>query len=152
LLVIAQGLTQGGRASVWANLGILTGNTIYFALSAAGLGAVLLASHEIFLAIKGIGAAYLVWLGITAFFGKSATLSINAARERPPAYRMWLNGVALQLANPKAILFFVALLPQFTDPAEPLLLQFVILTVTSVVIEFFVLLGYGTLAGMAANA
>jgi len=152
LLVIAQGLAQGGRASILANLGILTGNTIYFALSAAGLGAVLLASYEVFFAIKWIGAAYLVWLGVAAFFGKSSTLSVTAARERPRPLKMLINGVVLQLANPKAILFFTALLPQFIDPAEPLLAQFVILAVTSVVLEFLVLLGYGGLAGRAAVA
>jgi homoserine/homoserine lactone efflux protein len=152
LLVIAQGLAQGGRASILANLGILTGNTIYFALSAAGLGAVLLASYEVFFAIKWIGAAYLVWLGVTAFFGKSSTLSVTAPRERPRPLKMLINGVVLQLANPKAILFFTALLPQFIDPAEPLLAQFVILAVTSVVLEFLVLLGYGGLAGRAAVA
>lgn len=152
LLVIAQGLAQGGRASIFANLGILAGNTIYFALSAAGLGAVLMASWEVFFAIKWIGAAWLVWLGVTAFFGKSSTLSVTAARQRPRPVKMLLNGAVLQLANPKAILFFTALLPQFIDPAAPLLAQFLILAVTSVVIEFLVLLGYGTLAGRAAVA
>ena len=152
LLVVAQGLAQGGRASIFANLGILTGNTVYFALSAAGLGAVLLSSYEVFFAIKWLGAAYLVWLGVTAFFGKSSTLSVTAARERPRPLRMLVNGAVLQLANPKAILFFTALLPQFIDPAEPLLMQFVILAVTSVVLEFLVLLGYGMLAGKAAVA
>src|SRR5262245_28617380 len=134
LLVVAQGLARGGRASIWANLGILAGNTIYFALSAAGLGAVLLASYDVFFAIKWIGAAYLVWLGVTAFFGRSSTLSVSAARERPSGFRMLANGIVLQLANPKAILFFTALLPQFIDPAEPLLPQFFVLAVTSVVL------------------
>ena len=152
LLVVAQGLAQGARASIWPNLGILTGNTIYFALSAAGLGAVLLASYDVFLAIKWAGAAYLVWLGVSAFFGKSSTLSVNAARERPRGLRMLANGVVLQLANPKAILFFTAFLPQFIDPGEALVPQFVILAITSVVIEFFVLLAYGSLAGRAATA
>jgi homoserine/homoserine lactone efflux protein len=60
--------------------------------------------------------------------------------------------MVLQLANPKAILFFTALLPQFIDPTHPLVPQFVILAVTSVVLEFVVLLGYGMLAGRAAVA
>jgi homoserine/homoserine lactone efflux protein len=152
LLVVAQGLAQGARASIWANLGILTGNTIYFALSATGLGAVLLASYDVFFAIKWLGAAYLVWLGISAFFGRASTLSVTAARERSRPLKMLTHGVVLQLANPKAILFFTAFLPQFIDPAEPLLPQFLILAVTSVVIEFFVLLAYGALAGRAAVA
>src|SRR5205085_8411867 len=67
LLVLSQGLTRGTRASVAANLGILTGNACYFALSATGLGAVLVASYEVFSLIRWLGAAYLVWLGISAF-------------------------------------------------------------------------------------
>jgi threonine/homoserine/homoserine lactone efflux protein len=58
-----------------------------------------------------------------------------------------VNGVVLQVANPKALVFFVALLPQFIDPRGSVLAQVAILGVTSVVIEFFVLLAYGALAG-----
>ena len=61
--------------------------------------------------------------------------------------RTFLNGFVLQLANPKALVFFVALLPQFIDPHGSVLLQVAVLAVTSVVIEFFVLLAYGALAG-----
>ncbi len=60
-------------------LGILTGNAAYFALSATGLGALLLASYEAVLGDPLVGAAYLVWLGVTAFFGKSAVLAVNRA-------------------------------------------------------------------------
>ena len=74
LLVLSQALTRGTRASLWSNAGILAGNTFYFLLSATGLGAVLLASYDVFFAIKWLGAAYLVWLGVRAFFGRSATL------------------------------------------------------------------------------
>ena len=146
LLVLSQGLTRGTRASVYSNLGILTGNAAYFALSATGLGAVLLASYELFSAIRWVGAAYLVWLGVTAFVGRSGVLTVAPAAptSRP---RTFANGVVLQVANPKALVFFVALLPQFIDPRGSVLAQVAILGVTSVVIEFFVLLAYGALAG-----
>ncbi len=148
LLVLSQGLTRGTGASVSANLGILAGNACYFALSATGLGAVLVASYEVFSAIRWIGAAYLVWLGVSAFVGKSAVLAVAPARGVPPSRtRTFANGVVLQVANPKALVFFVALLPQFIDPRGPVLAQVAILGVTSVVIEFFVLLAYGALAG-----
>jgi homoserine/homoserine lactone efflux protein len=61
--------------------------------------------------------------------------------------RTFTHGFVLQAANPKALVFFVALLPQFIDPASSVLGQVAILGVTSVVIEFVVLLAYGTLAG-----
>ena len=153
LLVLSQGLTRGTGPSVYANLGILAGNAAYFALSATGLGAVLLASYEAFFAIRWLGAAYLVWLGVTALFGKSSVLAVGVATTHRRASgatsptRTFVNGVVLQVANPKALVFFVALLPQFIDPHGSMLAQVAILGVTSVVIEFFVLLAYGALAG-----
>jgi len=146
LLVLSQGLTRGTGASVYANLGILAGNALYFALSATGLGAILLASYELFSAIRWIGAAYLVWLGVTAFVGRSKVLTVAPAAPTS-ATRTFVNGFVLQVANPKALVFFVALLPPFIDPRGSVLLQVAILGATSVVIEFFVLLAYGAIAG-----
>jgi threonine/homoserine/homoserine lactone efflux protein len=152
LFVLSHGLAQGGRASLWANAGILTGNAFYFLLSALGLGAVLLASHEVFTMIKLLGAGYLVYLGIRTIVGVG--LGLRAGRVVSAATSDWSTlgrGFALQAANPKALMFFVALLPQFIDPTRPIALQILILGVTSVVIEFFVLAGYGYLAGRAAT-
>jgi threonine/homoserine/homoserine lactone efflux protein len=148
LLVLSQGLTRGTGASIHASLGILAGNACYFALSATGLGAVLLASYEVFAAIRWLGAAYLVWLGVTAFVGKAPVLAVTPVTGLPPSrMRTFAHGFVLQAANPKALVFFVALLPQFIDPAASVLAQVAILGVTSAVIEFVVLLAYGALAG-----
>ena len=152
LFVLSQGLKRGGRGSVWANLGILSGNLIYFALSATGVGAVLAGSHRLFVAIKWIGAAYLLWLGVSAWIGKAKPLAVKTeggpVRSGPATLA---HGVVMQLANPKALVFFTAFLPQFIDPARPLLRQFAILAATSAVLEFFILLAYGMLAGQAAR-
>lgn len=151
LLVLSQGLARGVGASVWANLGILGGNAIYFALSATGLGAVLVASYEAFSVIRWVGAAYLVWLGVMAFVGRSRVLSVVPDSGAPVGWgRMFLNGVVLQVANPKALVFFVALLPQFIEQQGSVVWQVLVLGVTSVVIEFFVLLAYGAAAGQAS--
>ena len=147
LLVLSQGLTRGTSASVSASFGILAGNACYFALSATGLGAVLLASYELFSVIRWIGAGYLVWLGARAFIGKASVLSVTAAQGPTSRWRTCLNGFVLQVSNPKALVFFVALLPQFIDPRGSVVAQIAILGVSSVVLEFFVLLGYGALAG-----
>lgn len=150
LLVLSQGLARGTRASICPNLGILAGNALYFLLSATGLGAVLVASYALFATIRWVGAAYLVWLGIAAFRGRSAVLSAGPAPGAPAgAGRMFANGFVLQVANPKALVFFTALLPQFIDPRGPVIRQVAILAATSVVIEFGVLLLYGALAGRA---
>ena len=148
LLVLSQGLARGTASSVWSNLGILAGNTMYFVLSGTGLGAALLASYELFSVIRWVGAAYLVWLGIAAFVGRSLVFSVSRSPAVPARRgRIFVNGFVLQASNPKALVFFTALLPQFIDPHGSVLTQVTILAVTSVLIEFCVLLAYGALAG-----
>lgn len=148
LLVLSQALTRGTMSSLWSNGGILAGNAVYFILSATGLGAILLASHDVFTAIRWIGAAYLVWMGIAAFRGKSPMLSVAKAGVADiSGRRLFFNGVVLQLSSPGALVYFTALLPQFVDAANGIARQVAILAITSVTIEFFVLAGYGALAG-----
>jgi homoserine/homoserine lactone efflux protein len=143
LFVLSQGLGGGAAASIRANLGILTGNALYFLLSATGLGAVLLASYDLFFCIKWVGAAYLVWLGIRALRGTGTVL---AAESSPASGRVFARAFAVQAANPKAIVFFTALLPQFIDPAGNVPFQIAILALTSIAVEFSVLAMYGTFA------
>ena len=148
MLVLSQGLARGAVSSIWANLGILAGNTMYFALSATSLGAVLMASYGLFSVIRWAGAAYLIWLGVSAFMGRSRVLSMSPKSDAPArGGRIFVNGFVLQASNPKALVFFTALLPQFIDPRASVITQVTILGATSVVIEFFVLLAYGGLAG-----
>ncbi len=152
LLVLATALRRGPRASIASTLGILSANTIYFALSATGLGALLLASYRIFFLIKWVGAAYLIYLGVTALLSKSGAFGnpetpSQSSRSSP---RLFMDGLLLQLSNPKAIVFFAALLPQFIDPKGDLVLQVLVLGITSVVIESVVLLCYGLAAGRAS--
>jgi len=152
MFVVSCGLARGGRAALWGNAGILSANTFYFVLSALGLGAVLLGSHEVFTVIKYVGATYLVWLGIRTIRG--AGLAIKANQEAQPAaqrWRMLARGFVLQAANPKALLFFVALLPQFIDVHRAIAPQIVILALTSAAVEFLILSGYGYGAGRAAT-
>jgi threonine/homoserine/homoserine lactone efflux protein len=154
LLVVSQGLRRGGRRSIFSSLGILSANAVYFAVSAAGLGAVILASYELFSLVRWLGAAYLIWLGLKAIWGAhSVFLPQQNEGSTPPESnsRLFANGFILQAANPKALVFFAAILPQFVNPAEPVARQFALLGVTSVTAEFFVLLGYGMLAGRAAS-
>ena len=146
LLVVAQALGRGAAASVWATLGILTGNALYFALSATGLGALLLASYELFALVRWLGAAYLIWLGVRTFVRRSATRS-TAPTVAAGRRRTFVNGFVLQAANPKALLFFVALLPQFIEPGGHVAGQVLVLAVTSVAIELVILLAYGAAAG-----
>jgi threonine/homoserine/homoserine lactone efflux protein len=152
LLVLSQALTRGSSRAVWSIGGIIAANTVYFVLSATGIGAILLASYQLFFAIKWVGAAYLVWLGVSAFFGKSKVLSVGRDERAPVSSgRMFLNGFILQMANPKALVFFTALLPQFINPKAAVIPQVAILAVTSMLVEFFVQLFYAVLAGRVTH-
>ena len=152
LFVISNGLSRGGGASLWANAGILTGNTFYFLLSSFGLGAMLLASHDLFTMMKYAGAAYLVFLGVQTLRGSGlASEPTRALEEGYSGWKTLARGFGLQVANPKALVFFVALLPQFIDARQPIAPQVAILAITSVLIEFVVLSGYGYLAGRAST-
>lgn len=152
MLVIAYGLAQGARRSMWASLGILSANGLYFALSATSVGALLAASEPFFIAVKWCGAAYLVYLGLAALLGQPSPITVSRANARggsPGA--IYLSGLTLQLANPKTLVFFAAILPQFVDPRLPIGAQMLWLAAGSVIPEFFILAGYGLAASRASR-
>ncbi len=152
MLVIAYGITQGVRRSLWAALGILSANAVYFALSATALGAVLVSSPAFFGFVKWAGAAYLVWIGLRTLLGHPSPLRLaKTDAGARSALSLWFSGLSLQLANPKILIFFVAILPQFVDPALPVGAQMVWLAAGSMIPEFFILAAYGWLGSRAAN-
>lgn len=150
LYVLSQAIRCGPGKSVWAGFGILSANIVYFALSATSLGAVIVASYRLFFVIKWLGAGYLVYLGLCSIFGKRSVISLpeqtGDSRTRP---RILRDGFLLQAANPKALLFFTAILPQFVDPARHVGLQVLILGASSTLMEFIILFSYGQFAGRA---
>ena len=152
MLVIAYGLTHGARRSLFAAFGVLTANAIYFAVSATALGAVLVASKPFFVTVKWLGALYLVYIGVSAILGRASPITAsNAATSDRSARSIYLSGLTLQLANPKTLIFFVAILPQFVDPTLPVGAQMIWLAIGSIGPELVILGGYGYLASRAAD-
>lgn len=151
LYVLSSALHGGARKSTASSAGILAATTIYFVLSATGVGALLLASYNLFFAVKWIGAAYLIILGLRALFGHSQVLAAEAVPVAKRPWRLFADGVVVQMSNPTALIFFTALLPQFLNPHSPVAPQVLILALTSVVIEFSVLTGYGIAAARASR-
>jgi len=148
LYVVSVALGRGVRPGIGASLGILAGNAWYFALSATGVAAVIVASSGLFHALKLAGAAYLVWLGarmLLARHGAPVAAKVTASTAR----KTFLRGFLVQTANPKALVFFVALLPQFIDPRSSVGWQILVLGVSSVLIEFLVLGLYAVAAARA---
>jgi threonine/homoserine/homoserine lactone efflux protein len=153
--VVSQSARGGLSRTFAATIGILSANGIYFALSATSLGALIATSARFFTAAKWLGAAYLIYLGVRALraAGMSSSVSLQplGSAQLSPR-RVYVGALTLQLANPKALLFFLALLPQFIDLNTPVLPQMLILTATSMIPEFFILMGYGWLAHRAVRA
>jgi threonine/homoserine/homoserine lactone efflux protein len=137
-------LKNGFKSSLRGTAGILTGNSIYFALSALGLGALLMSSTTLFQIIKWLGVAYLVFIGLRMLLWKKAPADSGELAVPPKrSMRLFSEGLVTQLSNPKAIVFFSALLPQFVSAGAAVFEQFVILGIISLAIEIVVLTAYG---------
>src|SRR6202171_1772842 len=153
--VVSQGVRAFPRA-IPATVGILSANAVYFALSATSLGAIIAASAQFFTIAKWVGAAYLIYLGVKALRSAGSSHAVVLGETQPEEQgdrrRVYLGALTLQLANPKALLFFLALLPQFIDPIRPVVPQMLILAATSMLPEFCILTGYGWLAHRALRA
>ena len=150
LFVVSVALARGARPGMAAAIGILTTNVCYFALSATGIAAVSLASGRVFALLRWVGAVYLVWVGLRMLLSRpGAHADPTDAPPSQPAQRAFLRALVVQGANPKALIFFVALLPQFIDASAPVGSQLLVLGASSTAIEFLVLLLY---VGIASRA
>lgn len=123
LLVVRNVLRGGRRDGTLTAVGICSGLYVHALLSALGLSVILMHSATAFMAVKFAGAAYLVWLGIqnlrAAARGLPAAQADAAGLERVPAWRSWREGFLTNLLNPKVIVFYLALLPQFIGAGDP---------------------------------
>ena len=142
LLVVSQAISCGTWSGLAATLGILTTNAIYFAISATGVGALIVGSWRVFTIVKWLGAIYLVWMGARMILTKPVDVTSSALARDSSTHGAFSLGVLTQGANPKALIFFTAILPQFVDPAAPIVPQIVILGISSLVIELVVLSAY----------
>jgi threonine/homoserine/homoserine lactone efflux protein len=133
LYVVTRSIEQGRQAGLASVLGIATGGLVHVAAAAAGLSALLAASASAFAAVKLAGAAYLVALGIRRLV--RARNGLEEVVPRTSLTRIYRQGVIVQSLNPKAALFFLALLPQFVDPARgSVALQVLVLGIVFVVL------------------
>ena len=145
LLVVSYALTQGRRVAVATALGVALGDFIAVSLSLAGLGAILLTSAWAFTALKWIGAAYLVFLGIK-LLRSPPHLADVVAPEPTPAKRIFAHSALVTALNPKGIIFIIAFVPQFLSPDLPAMPQFLTMLATFVGLGAINALAYALLA------
>lgn len=140
IAVTAESASNGFKSAFLVILGIAIANIVFFILSATGIAALLIASNTLFSIIKWIGVAYLLYLGFSAIFSQAGPLSINPANtNKRHGYKVFLKGFILELSNPKAFLYFSALLPQFIDISNPIWPQMAILCLITLCLD---LIGY----------
>ena len=138
------GMRYGYAAALRSIFGLESALLIQLAIVAVGLGALLTASALAFDIVKFCGAAYLVWLGIQKW--RSSPQEIQENKPPMSSNALFIEGLLVNLANPKAIVFIAALTPQFIDPTRPQWLQFLIIAATMCTVDIVVMSGYALLA------
>lgn len=149
LYTLAWGLGRGLRASIIAALGCTFGIIPHIAASVVGLAALLHASAVAFDIIRYLGAAYLIFMAVSTL-GEKGALQVSGRTAAAPAWRIVLNGILVNILNPKLSLFFLAFLPQFVpagtaDPTAAMLW----LAAVFMALTFVVFAGYGAFASAA---
>ena len=144
---MSSGLRYGFWRGYWNALGLQLGLALQIVIVAAGVGAILTASATAFYAIKWFGVAYLVYLGVKQWRAIPGDMTDDAA-PRPICKPLALvfRGFLVNVSNPKALVFMLAVLPQFINPHAPLIQQYLILGVTMIAVDLIVMAGYTGLA------
>ena len=149
---ISSGLHHGLRRGMWNAVGMQAAILVYVAVVALGLGAILLASEQLFNAVKWLGVAYLIYLGIVTWRMEPQGFEEDRNDHATTAREIFMRGFLVNITNPKGIIFFAAIFPQFIDVARPQLPQYLILGATTIVTDLAVMMGYIALAARVFRA
>ena len=145
VLMISNSLRYGVRPSLATAAGDLSANALQMTAAAFGLAAVVAASQEALSVVKWAGVAYLAWMGLRTFRGKPADPA-DPSRAAPRRTLLFRQGFFTSAANPKALVFFAALFPQFIDAGLPIWPQLLILGATYIAVDGTLLVVYGSLS------
>ncbi|MBV6657874.1 MAG: LysE family transporter [Devosiaceae bacterium] len=152
LLMLSNSGAHGFRRALATAAGDLTANALQMLAAGLGLAALIAASGAALSVIKWAGVAYLVWLGVRMIRRASAAdPALLGQRSQVSLKSLWLQGFLTSAANPKAVVFFAALFPQFISADAPFWPQFLILSATYIVIDGAFLSGYGFSASWIAS-
>ncbi|MFM9845284.1 MAG: LysE family translocator [Dongiaceae bacterium] len=117
LFIVARGISQGRLAAFVSVLGVALGSLVHVIAAVVGLSALVTSSVLAFSVVKYVGAAYLIYLGVVTLLKKRQTAD-NPQIEAKSLRRLFVDGIVVNVLNPKTALFFLAFLPQFADPAH----------------------------------
>ena len=155
LLAMRNGSAFGIHAAIWSSLGNVSGLFCVSAATLLGLGVLLKSSALLFAVVKTLGALYLFYIGLRQLFARTTATNTGvdaaASAAAPAALRLYREAFLVATTNPKAILFFTALFPQFIDAHAPLLAQFLVLTGVFMALSFSSLVSYALVARRARH-
>jgi threonine/homoserine/homoserine lactone efflux protein len=151
LLVVSYALGYGRKTAVSTATGVALGDFTAMTASMVGMGALLAASADVFMVLKWIGGAYLVYLGIKLWRTPVQTgpISDNDNVPEKAPHRIFLHAFMVTALNPKSIVFFVAFVPQFIDKHAPFFPQMAVMEITFVTLAAINSIGYALLADKA---
>ncbi|MFY0613269.1 MAG: LysE family translocator [Hyphomicrobiaceae bacterium] len=136
ILTLARSISGGAQAGVATGAGIAMGDMLHTLAAVIGLSAILMTSSLAYEIVRYLGAGYLIYLGLVAFFERAGNLDVP---DVPPisANKAFRQAIVIEILNPKTALFFLAFLPQFTDPSRGALwMQLLVLGVIFVTMSF----------------
>lgn len=150
LLAIYNGAVNGSKVVMVSALGNILGLMLLSILSISGLSTILLASSTLFASVKLIGACYLIYLGFRQFYSSNKSIKeVQNIHHHRALFSYFREGFLVAATNPKPILFFVALFPQFLDTSRSIFPQFLMMTIIFMAFSFLSLSCYGYLAKKA---
>jgi len=152
LFAIATGMAEGPRAALLGVLGMNAAMLVWFAAAALGLGALVAAFPTVFALIALAGGIYVAWLGANALWAAARPAAeAHDQKLSPGKASPFLRGFGVQIANPKALLFFTAILPPFLDPMRPAAPQLAAFALGTLALDLIAMSAYG-LAGGALSS
>ena len=150
---MSAGMRHGFARGYFLTFGLILGLWSQLALVGAGLGALIVASATAFAAVKWLGVAYLLWLGIAQWRAPAHGLhAAHGGQDPATRWSILARGWALNSVNPKGTLFMLAVVPQFLDPARPLLPQYLVIAATLAFTDLVINAGYTAFAARAFAA
>lgn len=149
LLMLSNSISNGFGRALFTAAGDLSANVLQMLAAGLGLAALIVASEHALTVIKFAGAAYLAWLGLKKLW-KARGGAAGGEAARSSLKMLWLQGFLTSATNPRAVVFFAALFPQFISPEAPFWPQFLILSATYIALDGTILSIYGALSSWIA--
>ncbi|MDW5395486.1 LysE family transporter [Acinetobacter baumannii] len=143
---MSSGLNYGFRHGYWNAIGLQIALLIQIMIVAAGVGVLFATTPLAFQAVKWFGVAYLLYLAYLQWTAPVKDIEIQHEKKNKSVSALLFNGFVVNISNPKAIVFLLAVLPQFLDLSKPQWIQYLIMAATMVTIDLIVMAGYTGLA------